>query len=102
VQKGSSKAKEFLMPPGGARFDESTVPPWTRGDFRGVLGRGNHPTPAMRAAVAVARSFADEHGTPTTPAVAAGHGIPSSTEEGELSSMDLVKGRRHEDSIKEW
>jgi hypothetical protein len=24
------------MPPGGATFDESTVPPWTRGDFRGV------------------------------------------------------------------
>jgi hypothetical protein len=36
------------------------------------------------------------------PAVAARHGIPSSTEEGSLSSMDLVKGRRHEDSIKEW
>jgi hypothetical protein len=36
------------MPPGGARFDESTVPPWTRGDFQGGLGRGNHPTPALR------------------------------------------------------
>jgi hypothetical protein len=90
------------MPPGGARFDESTVPPWT-GDFRGVWGRGNDPTPAMRATVAVARSVADEHGIPTTPAVAAGHGILSSTEEGSLSSMDLVKGRRHEDSIiKGW
>jgi len=66
------------------------------------VGRGNHPDPAVRAAVGVARSVADEHGTLTTPAVAAGHGIPSSTEEGSLSSMDLAKGRRHEDAIKEW
>ena len=63
------------MPPGGATFDESAVPPWTRGDFRGVLGRGNHRTPALLAAVAVARSVAHQHGTPTTSAVAAGHGI---------------------------
>ena len=95
------------MPPGGARFDESTVPPWTRGTSGGFgKGKPSHVgaprPPSLRAAVAVARSVADEHGTPTTPAVAAGHGIPSSTEEGRLSSMDLVKGRRHEDSIKEW
>jgi len=66
------------MPPGGATFDESTVPPWKRG-LQGGFGKGK-----------------------PTPAVAAGHGIPSSTEEGSLSSMDLVKGRRHEDGIKEW
>jgi len=77
-------------------------PPWTRGDFRGVWEGETIQTPALRASAAVARSVAVEHGTPTTPTVAAGHGIPSSTEEGSLSSMDLVKGRRHEDSIKEW
>ena len=28
----------------GARFDENSVPPWTRGDFRGVLnGQQTHP-----------------------------------------------------------
>jgi hypothetical protein len=32
------------VPPGGATFDEDSVPPWTRGDFRGVLER----TPALR------------------------------------------------------
>jgi len=68
---------------------------------RGFLGRGNYPTPALRASAAVPRSVADEHGTPATPAVAAGHGIPSSAVE-ESSSMDLAKGRRHEDTIKEW
>ena len=26
---------------GGATFDEKSVPPWTRGDFRGVLGRNS-------------------------------------------------------------
>ena len=25
------------MPLAGATFDENSVPPWTRGDFRGVL-----------------------------------------------------------------
>ena len=27
------------MPPCGATFDENSVPPWTRGDFRGVFER---------------------------------------------------------------
>ncbi len=31
-------SKEFFMPRCGATFDENSVPPWTRGDFRGVLG----------------------------------------------------------------
>ena len=26
------------MPPRRHTFDENSVPPWTRGDFRGVLG----------------------------------------------------------------
>jgi len=30
------------MPLGGASFDESSVPPWTRGDLRGVLGAVTH------------------------------------------------------------
>ena len=37
------------MPHCGATFDENSVPPWTRGDFRGVLERGSQPTPALRA-----------------------------------------------------
>jgi hypothetical protein len=32
----------------GATFDENSVPPWTRGDFRGVFERGNKPSPALR------------------------------------------------------
>ena len=28
------------MPRCGATFDENSVPPWTRGDFRGVLDAG--------------------------------------------------------------
>ena len=41
--------------------------------------------------VGVVRSVADEHGTPTTPAVAVGPGIPSSTEEGRLFSEELFR-----------
>jgi len=37
------------MPRCGATFDENGVPPWTRGDFRGVLNVGTKPTPALRA-----------------------------------------------------
>jgi hypothetical protein len=80
----NSLAKEFLLPRCGATFDENNVPPWTRGDFRGVFASWNQPTSARRAAVGVVRSVAEEHGTPTTPAVAVGPGIPSSTEEGTL------------------
>ena len=31
------------MPRCGATFDEKSVPPWTRGDFRGVLNAGTNP-----------------------------------------------------------
>ncbi len=31
------------MPRCGATFDENSVPPWTRGDFRGVLKSETHP-----------------------------------------------------------
>jgi hypothetical protein len=37
------------------------------------------------------RSDADEHGTPTTPAVAVGPGTPSSTEEGSSFLRELRK-----------
>ena len=70
------------MPRCGATFDENSVPPWTRGDFRGGFECGNKLTPTLRATDVLVRSVADEHGTPTTPAVAVGPGIPSSTEEG--------------------
>src|SRR4029434_9619883 len=30
-------------PPGGARFDENTLPPWTRGDFGGGLDAATDP-----------------------------------------------------------
>jgi len=36
--RGRGFSKEFFMPRCGATFDENSVPPWTRGDFRGVLG----------------------------------------------------------------
>jgi outer membrane protein len=32
------------MPLCGATFNENSVPPWTRGDFRGVLGHGTNPS----------------------------------------------------------
>ena len=70
------------MPRCGATFDENSVPPWTRGDFRGGFERRNDHAPALPAAVAVVQSVADKHRTPTTPAVAVGPGIPSSIEEG--------------------
>ena len=34
------------MPRSDATFDENSVPPWTRGDFRGGFER--KPTPALR------------------------------------------------------
>ena len=40
------------MPLCGATFDENSVPPWTRGDFRGVLNAGSNPP--RRSATAVA------------------------------------------------
>ena len=41
------------MPRCGATFDENAVPPWTKGDFRGVLGGEYQPTPALRDRVDV-------------------------------------------------
>ena len=32
IEKHHSILREFFVPPGGATFDESIVPPWTRGD----------------------------------------------------------------------
>ena len=40
------------MPPSRVTFDENGVPPWTRGDFRGVLDAGTDPP--RRSATAVA------------------------------------------------
>jgi len=53
------------MPRCGATFDENSVPPWTRGDFRGGFECGNKLTPTLRATDVLVRSVADEHGTPT-------------------------------------
>ena len=36
------------MPRCGATFNNN-VPPWARGDFRGVLNAGTNPSPAHRA-----------------------------------------------------
>jgi hypothetical protein len=78
------------MPRWGATLDERRSPPWTRGDFRGVLNAETNPPRRYATAVAVVRSVADEHGTPTTPAVAAGPDIPSSTEEGSLLPKECL------------
>ena len=37
------------MPWCGISKVENTVPPWTRGDFRGVFERRNKPTPPLCA-----------------------------------------------------
>ena len=83
----SQNYEESSMPRCGTTFDENREesPPWIR--------RG---TAARRAAVGVVRSVADEHGTPTTPAVAVGHSIPSSTQEGTFFSggAAVMKGAR--------
>ena len=42
----------------GATFDENSVPPWTRGDFRGVFERGKKPQPG--AAVKASQAFTPE------------------------------------------
>ena len=51
------------MPPCGATFDENSVPPWTRGDFRGVLNAGTNPP--RRCATAVAAVKASQAFTPS-------------------------------------
>ena len=79
---------QFFMPRCGATFDEKR-PPLDKGGLQGGFERWNKPTRALRAAVAVVRFVADEHGTPTTPAVAVGPGIPSSTEEGSSFSEEF-------------
>jgi len=45
------------MPRCGATLDENSVPPWTRGDFRGVLERWNTHTPALRDRVKSSQDF---------------------------------------------
>jgi hypothetical protein len=49
------------MPRCGTTFDENAVPPWTRGDFRGVFKRGNKPTPALRDRCRSATAVAPRH-----------------------------------------
>ena len=56
--------EEFFMPHGGAAFDENSVSPWTRGDFRGVLNPGANPP--RRFATAVAAVKASQAFTPST------------------------------------
>jgi len=48
------------MPDSLGTFDENIVPPWTRGDFRGVLGHGTNPP--RRSATAVAARHPSEGG----------------------------------------
>jgi len=61
-------------------------PPLDKGGLQGGLNAGTNPLRALRAGVAVVRSVANEHGTPTTPAAAVGRCIPSSAEEGIFKS----------------
>ncbi len=44
------------MPRCGATFDESSVPPWKRGDFRGVLNAGRNPPRRCATAVAAVKA----------------------------------------------
>ena len=82
------------MPGNDTTFDENLVPPG-QGGF--CLNTATKPTRRCATAVAVVRSVADERGTPTTPAVAVGHCIPYSTEEGSLFSREprMPHWRRH-------
>jgi len=76
---------EFFTPYAGTTFDENSVPPFGQGGTSGGFELGNNHAPALPAAVAVVRSVADKHRTPTTPGVAVDPGIPSSSEEESLS-----------------
>jgi len=72
--------EEFFMPRCSATLDENSVPPWTRGDFRGVLNVGTNPP---RRCTPLAQWF-DPSLTNTAhslPRRAAGPGILSSVEE---------------------
>jgi hypothetical protein len=63
--------REFFIPPrGGATVDENSVPPWTGGDFRGVLGCDpttwcglliGNPTPALRDRCRFGEGFSSLH-----------------------------------------
>ena len=82
----------------GATFDE-IASPLGQGGTSGVSETGTNPPRRSATAVAVVRPVAEEHDTPTTPAVAIGPGIPSSTEEGSLTrelrrSVSDRRGRR--------
>jgi hypothetical protein len=46
------------MPLCGARFDENSVPPWTRGDFRGVFERVS--LPLTRKAILISKGETHE------------------------------------------
>jgi hypothetical protein len=54
------------MPLSVAMFDENSVPPWTRGDFRGVLSAAMKPTPtpALRDCCRCATAGAARHPSP--------------------------------------
>ena len=73
------------MPGYVTTFNEKQRPPLDKGGLQGGFERENKPTTARRAAVAVVRSVADEHGTPTTPAVAVGPASPPRLRRGAYS-----------------
>ena len=52
------------MPRCGATFDENTVAPWIRVDFREVFERGNKPTPALRDRCRCREGFSSLHPLP--------------------------------------
>src|SRR6476620_4786778 len=45
----------------GSTFNENSVSPWTRGDFRGVFERGNKPTTALRDRCRCGEGFSSLH-----------------------------------------
>jgi hypothetical protein len=70
------------MPSRGATIDENSIPPWTRGDFRGVLNAEANPPRRLRdrcccGSIRRRRTRHTNHPRP---------GIPFSTEEGSLFS----------------
>ena len=70
-----------------------TASPLDKGRVQGCWEGEPNQTRRSATAVAVVRSVVDEHGTATTPAVAVGPGIPSSTEEGSLFSTSCRLAR---------
>ncbi len=62
-RRGDAQTNRRPMPLCGTQFNEGNVPPWTRGDFRGVLE--TETTPALRDRCRCGEGFSSQPFTPS-------------------------------------